>query len=163
MKTFKEFIVEQLATTSIFEMAVELKDYRDKTISLFIPLICHIMLIIKAREEKSSEYVDHWKHEIRGFFNQLYKMKLKIKDNDKKRYDLVKKTLCRDFEYDTIDNYGELCSGKLYEEGYDLDDDNVKDEFKEITRYIQDNLLEDIIICMSTKDHSNIDNFINKL
>lgn len=163
MKSIKEYIVEQLSYSKIFEMATELKEYREKIKELSPILIAHVLLILKAKEENSIEYVDHWKIEIKGFFKQFMRVKLKIKDTYKKRFSYIKKILIDEYEYDQLENLTDICYSKIYEEGYDLDDPKISKEFEELTKKFQDKYLDNMIDCMADHDLNKINNFVESL
>ena len=65
MKAIKQFIAEHLVNTEIFEMAQSLSEYKREIENNLPILLVHIILIMKARKENSTEFIDHWKKEIR--------------------------------------------------------------------------------------------------
>lgn len=164
MNAIKQFIAEHLLiNTEIFEMAKSLRDYKDLIEDMINPIIAYILLVLKARQENSTEYIVHWKKEIKGFLMNFYRVKLKTKDTYESRYNHVYNKICDELELDTIDNLVYICYNKITQEGYDLDNKNILNEFEIITKEIQEKYLEEIIDIIASRDIDKINNFINKL
>lgn len=163
MKTFKEYIVEKLMYTDIFEMAVELKDYKDDIKNYSSTLIAHILLVMNARQENSIEYVKHWKDEIRAYLKRFYDIKLKVKNNYKKRLSYIKDILLNKYELDTKNNLANYCANKLFKEGYDIDDSTIYNRFESLTSQFQEKYLDKMIDCMADHDMNKINQFIESL
>lgn len=163
MKAIKQFIAEHLINTEIFEMAQSLAEYKNDINNYLSIILCHILLIMKANEENSTEYIDHWKHEIRNFLRILVQRKLKTKDNYQIRKKHIEDILIRRYELDTNDNYIWDLSNKLFKEGYDLDDENIYNNFINLFHKFQEEYLDNMIDVLADKDINKIKEFVNKL
>ena len=163
MKEIKTFIAEHLINTTIFEMAKSLSDFKDLVENMIEPILLHILLILKAREEKSDEYINHWKRELRTFFYKFTSLKLKVKSDFSHKRKYVYNKLINELELDTNDLYILRFYSKLYSEGYDLDDDNIKNDFIKLFNKIQNEYLDKIIDIMASGQENEIFNFVNSL
>lgn len=163
MKKLKQFIAEHLIGTEIFEMAQSLSEYKDEIKNKLPILLAHILLVMKANQENSTEFVDHWKKEIRNFIRSLCIKKLKTKDTYQTRKTHISDVLIRQYEIDTEDDYIWELSHKLNLEGYDLDDDNIYNEFINLWHKFQDEYLNDLIDVIADKDFEKIKIFVNKI
>lgn len=158
MKSLKEFIAEHLIYTDIFEMAAELKDYRDFIMNNIFVVIEHILLILKAEEENTDEsrqYINHWKNELRKYFSRFHFIKLKVKDNIYKRHDYIMQVLSDKLELDTTDMLADLCRNKLIKEGYDLDDPDVYSDFKRLSEKFQKKYFDQMVWCLAGQGNDN--------
>lgn len=164
MLSLKQYIAEKFVGTQIFEMAKSISDYKDLVSSMIRPIIAHIILILKSREENDNEFINHWKKELMSFFGEFIDIKLKSKNTYIKRKNYIENVLLDDDEIDTNDKWyiGKLFK-KLYEEGYDLTDKNTYNEFLPIIHNFQDNHLDKIIDLIASQDIFKIKNYINEL
>jgi hypothetical protein len=164
MKTIKQFIAEHLINTEIFEMARSLDDYKNLIKSQIEPIISHVILIMKAREENSDEFVTHWKKEIRGFLSNFIGTKLKTKNNYESRRKHIENILYNEYELNTDEDeiFG-IIRRKLFNEGYDLEDNKIHDTFLQIVQNFQNEYLDEIVDIMASDSTSKIQQFINKL
>lgn len=163
MKIIKEFIAEHLINTEIFEMAQSIAEYRN-TIDNKLPiLIAHILLVMKSHEDSSSEFIEHWKKEIRELMRSLCTKKLKIKDTYDSRYHHLKDIIYRRDEIDTNDDYIWGLYGELYHKGYDLEDKEIYDSFIVLLHKFQDEILQDLVDILASKNFSRIMSFTDKL
>ena len=164
MKTIKQFIAEHLINTEIFEMAKSLSDYKDLVESYTPNLIAHIILIMKSREEDSDEYIKHWKKEIGGFLRNCIGIRLKTKNTYEAKYKHIYNLFINELELDTNDNYilGRIWN-KCFEEGYDFDDNKVKEKFIELIHQFQEKYLNEIIDIIASDELSKIQMFVTKL
>lgn len=103
MRLIKEYIAEKILHTNVFEMAKSLDEYENLVENMIDPIMCHIILILKAREENSGDFVDHWKKELRDFFKKFLLIKLKTKNTYIKRYNHAKHVIYDELEIDTDD------------------------------------------------------------
>ena len=163
MKAIKQFIAEHLINTEIFEMARSLDDYKNLIKSQIEPLISHIILVMKARQENSEEFVEHWKKEIRGFIRILSKRKLKVKDNYQARLKYISDVIIRQYEIDTEDDYIWDLSHKLNFEGYDLENNETYNDFINLWHKFQDELLDKLIDTIASNDDLKINQFTNMI
>lgn len=163
MIKLREYIAEKLINTKVFEMAQSLDEYRKDIESMIDIILVHILLIMKSREENNDEFVNHWKKEIRGFLIDLCKKNLKVKDNYKVRLKHLNSVIKDKLDYETNDNILWGLYKKLYEEGYDLDDENVYNIFLELFHSFQDNYLDELIDILAKRDFNEIKKFIDKL
>lgn len=164
MKTIKQFIAEHLINTEIFEMAKSLSDYKYLIESQMPMIISHIILIMKANEEQSDEFVNHWKKEIGVFLRNCINIRLKTKNSYNAKYKHIKNLLINELELDNNDNYilGKIWN-KCFEEGYDFDDINVKNNFIDLIHEFQENYLDELIDVIASDSLTKIQLFINKL
>ena len=163
MKAIKQFIAEHLINTEIFEMAQSLSEYKREIENKLPILLVHIILIMKARKENSTEFVDHWKKEIREFIRSLCNKKLKTKDNYQSRKNHISDIIIRQYEIDTEDDYIWDLSHKLNLEGYDLDNEQIYNEFIELWHKFQNEYLDELIDIIALKDFNKIKEFTDKL
>lgn len=163
MKAIKQFIAEKLIYTEIFEMAQSLSEYKQDIKNKLPILLAHILLIMKANEDQSDEFVTHWKKEISSFIRSLCKRRLKTKDNYFERKKHISDIIIREYEIDTEDDYIWDLSHKLYLEGYDLEDENVYSDFINLWHKFQDELLDDLINTIALNDDAKIKQFIEKI
>lgn len=163
MKVIKQFIAEHLINTEIFEMAQSLSEYKREIENKLPILLAHIILIMKARKENSTEFVDHWKKEIREFIRSLCNKKLKTKDTYQSRKKYISDVIIRQYEINTEDNYIWDLSHKLNLEGYDLDDEQIYNEFIELWHKFQNEYLDELIDIIALKDFNKIKEFTDKL
>lgn len=164
MKVIKQFIAEHLINTEIFEMARSLDDYKNLIKSQIEPLISHIILVMKARQENSEEFIIHWKKEIRGFLSNFIGIKLKTKNTYETRRKHIENILYNEYELDTDEDeiFG-IIRRKLFNEGYDLEDNKIHNDFLSIVQKFQNEYLDEIIDIMASDSTSKIQQFINKL
>lgn len=164
MKLLKEYLAEKLVNTVIFEMAKSLDDYENLVENMIDPIMAHIILILKARQENSTDFVDHWKKELRGFFKKFLGIKLKVKNTYNKRYNHVKHVICDELELD-IDDWviSQMINFKMEEEGYDLSDKNIYNEFLPIIHDFQNNHINIIIDLIADQNPNKIKEYINNL
>lgn len=164
MKTIKQFIAEHLINTEIFEMARSLDDYKNLIKSQIEPLISHIILVMKARQENSEEFVIHWKKEIRGLLSNFIGIKLKTKNTYETRRKHIENILYNEYELDIDEDeiFG-IIRRKLFNEGYDLEDNKIHNDFLSIVQKFQNEYLDEIIDIMASDSTSKIQQFINKL
>ena len=164
MKTIKQFIAKHLIETEIFEMARSLDDYKNLIKSQIEPLISHIILVMHAHQENSDEFVVHWKKEIRGLLSCFYKVKKKKKNTYEAKTKHIKSILYDEYELDTDeDEIMGMIQRKLFNEGYDFEDEKIYNEFIPIVRKFQNEYLEELIDIMASDSTSKMTNFINKL
>lgn len=164
MKAIKQFIAEHLINTEIFEMARSLDDYKNLIKSQIEPLISHIILVMKARQENSEEFVIHWKKEIRGFLSNFIGIKLKTKNTYETRRKHIENILYNEYELDIDEDeiFG-IIRRKLFNEGYDLEDNKIHNDFLSIVQKFQNEYLDEIVDIMASDSTSKIQQFINKL
>ena len=163
MKDLKMFIAERLINTEIFEMAQSLAEYKQEIRDKLPILLAHILLVMKANEDNSVEFVNHWKKEIRGFVRSLCNCKLKTKDTYQSRKKHIEDIMIRMYELDTEDNYIWELSHKLNLEGYDLEDNKIYDDFINLWHNFQDNILDKLIDIIASKDFNKINEFTDEL
>lgn len=164
MRTIKQFIAEHLINTEIFEMARSLDDYKNLIKSQIEPLISHVILVMKSREENSEEFVTHWKKEIRGFLSNFIGIKLKTKNTYESRRKHIENILYNEYELNTDEDeiFG-IIRRKLFNEGYDLEDNKIHDIFLQIVQNFQNEYLDEMVDIMASDSTSKIQQFINKL
>lgn len=164
MRTIKQFIAEHLINTEIFEMARSLDDYKNLIKSQIEPLISHVILVMKSREENSEEFVTHWKKEIRGFLSNFIGIKLKTKNTYESRRKHIENILYNEYELNTDEDeiFG-IIRRKLFNEGYDLEDDKIHDDFLQIVQNFQNEYLDEIVDIMASDSTFKIQQFVNKL
>lgn len=163
MKAIKQFIAEHLINTEIFEMAQSLAEYKREIEDKLPILLAHILLVMKANEEHSEEFVEHWKKEIRGFIRSLSKRKLKVKDNYQARLKYISDVIIRQYEIDTEDDYIWDLSHKLNLEGYDLENNETYNDFINLWHKFQDELLDKLIDTIASNDNLKINQFTNMI
>ena len=163
MKSIKQFIAEHLINMEIFEMAQSLAEYKREIEDKLPILIAHILLVMKAKEENSKEFVEHWKKEIRGFIRSISKRKLKVKDNYQARLKYISDVIIRQYEIDTEDDYIWDLSHKLNLEGYDLEDNETYNDFINLWHKFQDELLDKLIDIIASNDDLKINQFTDNL
>ena len=163
MKAIKQFIAEHLINTEIYEMAQTLDQYKKNIENKIFGILVHILLVMKANEENSTEFVVHWKHEIRGFINDLCDQKLKTKDTYQTRYKHIYDVLINKYDFNDNDKLIYKIYNKLYQEGYDLDDKNVYNNFIDLFHKFQDNYLDELINVIALQDFHKIKEFVDKL
>ena len=163
MKTIKQFIAEHLINMEIFEMAQSLAEYKREIEDKLPILLAHILLVIKAKEENSEEFVEHWKKEIRGFIRSLSKRKLKVKDKYQARLKYISDVIIRQYEIDTEDDYIWDLSHKLNLEGYDLEDNETYNDFINLWHKFQDELLDKLIDTIASNDDLKTNQFTDNL
>lgn len=164
MKLIQEYLAEKLVNTVIFEMAKSLDDYENLVENMIDPIMAHIILILKARQENSTDFVDHWKKELRGFFKKFLGIKLKVKNTYNKRYNHAKHVICDELELDTDDwVISQMINFKMEEEGYDLSDKNIYNEFLPIIHDFQNNHINIIIDLIADQNPNKIKEYINNL
>ena len=164
MRAIKQFIAEHLINMEIFEMARSLDDYKNLIKSQIEPLISHIILVMKAHQENSEEFVEHWKKEIRVFLSNFIGIKLKTKNTYETRRKHIENILYNEYELDTDEDeiFG-IIRRKLFNEGYDLEDNKIHNDFLSIVQKFQNEYLDEIIDIMASDSTSKIQQFINKL
>lgn len=162
--TIKQFIAEHLINTKIFEMARSLDDYKNLIKSQIEPLISHIILVMKSHEENSEEFVTHWKKEIRGFLSNFIGIKLKTKNTYESRRKHIENILYNEYELNTDEDeiFG-IIRRKLFNEGYDLEDNKIRDDFLQIVQKFQNEYLDEIVDIMASDSTYKIQQFVNKL
>ena len=159
-----EYIAEKLSQTQIFEMAKSISEYKDLVINMIRPIIAHVILILKSREENDNEFINHWKKELLSFLTEFIDIRLKTKNTYDKRKKYIKDVLINNEEIDTNDKwYLSKLWKKLYEEGYDLSEKNIYDDFLPIIHDFQDNHLDQIIDLIASQDIFKIKAYINNL
>ena len=159
-----EYIAEKLSQTHIFEMAKSISEYKDLVINMIRPIIAHVILILKSREENDNEFINHWKKELLSFLTEFIDIRLKTKNTYKKKKKYIKDVLINNEEIDTNDKwYLSKLWKKLYEEGYDLSEKNIYDDFLPIIHDFQDNHLDQIIDLIASQDIFKIKAYINNL
>lgn len=163
MKAIKQFIAEHLVNMEIFEMAQSLAEYKREIEDKFPILLAHILLVMKAKEENSKEFVEHWKKEIRGFIRSLSKRKLKVKDNYQARLKYISDVIIRQYEIDTEDDYIWDLSHKLNLEGYDLENNETYNDFINLWHKFQDELLDKLIDTIASNNDLKINQFTDNL
>ena len=163
MKTIKQFIAEHLINTEIFEMAQSLAEYKQEIENKLPILLAHILLVMKANEEHSDEFIIHWKKEIRSFIRSLSKRKLKVKDNYQTRIKYISDVIIRQYEIDTEDDYIWDLSHKLNLEGYDLENNETYNDFIKLWHKFQDELLDDLIDTIASNDDLKVNQFTDKI
>lgn len=163
MKAIKQFIAEHLINTEIFEMAQSLAEYKREIEDKLPILLAHILLVMKANEEHSIEFVEHWKKEIRGFIRSLSKRKLKVKDNYQTRIKYISDVIVRQYEIDTEDDYIWDLSHKLNLEGYDLENNETYNDFINLWHKFQDELLDDLIDTIASNNDLKVNQFTDKI
>ena len=159
-----EYIAEKLSQPHIFEMAKSISEYKDLVINMIRPIIAHVILILKSREENDNEFINHWKKELLSFLTEFIDIRLKTKNTYDKRKKYIKDVLINNEEIDTNDKwYLSKLWKKLYEEGYDLSEKNIYDDFLPIIHDFQDNHLDQIIDLIASQDIFKIKAYINNL
>ena len=163
MNSIKNFIADHLVNTDIFEMAQSLDQYKKDIENNIFIILAHILLILKPNEEGNPEFIDHWKKELSGFINNLCDKKLKTKDNYKTRYKHIYDVLYNKYDFDDNDKLIYKIYNILYQEGYDLDDKNIYDDFINLFHIFQDKYLDKLIEVIALQDFSQIKMFVNDL
>lgn len=163
MKAIKQFIAEHLINMEIFEMAQSLAEYKREIEDKLPILLVYILLVMKAKEENSEEFVEHWKKEIRGFIRSLSKRKLKVKDNYQAKLKYISDVIIRQYEIDTEDDYIWDLSHKLNLEGYDLENNEIYNDFINLWHKFQDELLDKLIDTIASNDDLKINQFTNNI
>lgn len=162
----KEYLAEKLIDTQIFEMAKSISEFEDLVSNMIDPILCHIILILKAKEENSTEFVTHWKKEVIGFFKKFTNIKLKTKNSYESKLKHVKSILYGEMNLDDTDNLNnikKIIYIKMYQEGYDLNDNKIWNEFEPIIKDVQDYHLDTIIDLMSSNDQYKIVNYVKDI
>lgn len=163
MKTLKEFIAEKLIETEVFEMAQSLQSYKS-TIDRILPmLVCHIILIMIARDEGSEDFVKHWKKEVVNFINDITSQKLKTKDTEETRKKHIKSVILDEWELDTNDDFVNKLYKKLYEEGYDLENKDTYKYILDVFHKFQETYLDELIDVLANKNLQRTFSFVEKL
>ena len=145
-------------------MAKSISEYKDLVINMIRPIIAHVILILKSREENDNEFINHWKKELLSFLTEFIDIRLKTKNTYDKRKKYIKDVLINNEEIDTNDKwYLSKLWKKLYEEGYDLSEKNIYDDFLPIIHDFQDNHLDQIIDLIASQDIFKIKAYINNL
>ena len=163
MKTIKEFIAEHLIHTEIFEIAQSIAEYRDEIDNKLPTLIAYILLVMKSQENNSSEFIEHWKKEIRHLMIDLCTKELKTKDKYDSRYHQLKDIIYRRDEIDTDDNYIFGLYNKLYYKGYDLEDKETYDSFIVLFHKFKNEILQELVDILASRDFNRILSFTDKL
>ena len=163
MKVIKQFIAEHLINMKIFEMAQSLAEYKREIESKLPTLLAYILLIMKANEEHSTEFVIYWKKEIKRVIRSLSKCKLKVKDNYEARLKYISDVIIRQYEIDTEDDYIWDLSHKLNLEGYDLENDETYTDFINLWHKFQDELLDKLIDTIASNDDLKINQFTDMI
>ena len=121
--TFEEYTMnDDFSSIRINEMAISLKDYRDKIDAYRIRLVENWCLC-KYCQLYNKNHMDfnHWKIELRQNINALKLVNIK-KSADKRK--LLIKMLVNDYDYDDINMIYRIIQGKFYTEH--IDDENIK-------------------------------------
>lgn len=59
MLSINQYIAEKFVDTQIFEIAKSISDYKQLVNNMIRPIIAHIILILKSREENNNEFISH--------------------------------------------------------------------------------------------------------
>jgi hypothetical protein len=151
---------------SSIRFLLSISEFEDLVGNMIDPILCHIILILKAKEEGSTEFVNHWKKEVIGFFKKFTNIKLKTKNSYEAKIKHVKSILFDELNLDNMDNLDnikKIIYIKMYQEGYDLNDKQTWNDFKSIIEDIQINHLDIIIDLMASNDQYKIVNYVENL
>lgn len=124
--TFEEYTMNDdfLSKHRIDEMAISLKDYRDKIDAYRIRLVENWCLCKYCQlYNKNHRDFNHWKIELRQNINAL--KLVNIKKGADKRKSLIK-MLVNDYDYDDTNMIYRIIQGKFYTEHIDDEDIKIK-------------------------------------
>lgn len=115
MRSLKEFLIEMLSKTQLFEMAYNRKDFI-RTCDNFHKQIVENWCLVKYCNlyDKQNLNLNHWKYELYSHCDNLYRMQIDsdkykaikhsfIKNNELDDYKTVELTTCKKFEYEGIE------------------------------------------------------------
>ena len=147
-------------------MSKSLNDFEELINSYIEPLLSHIILVLKSRDEGSTEYINHWKKEIRSFLSVFYRCTLNVKH--KNEYKIKIKKL-RNIFIDKLklnedaNNILDIINHKCFLEGYDLEDHKTHRDFVIVIYKFWNLYFDDLLETLASSDYSDIDNFIKRL
>ena len=156
MKNIKEYIVEALSNTQIFEMAYERSKYIDLVSDLSTKITEHWCLLRYSTLNGKLKTHNHWVGELRAFVMRLANIKIKV---DKTK--ATKESLIKYEELDDWERVIRIISNKWYEEGFDIESEQSEEVAKDFAEYGVHDLID--IICNPKIKLQEINNYLNSI
>ena len=154
--SFKEFIVEKLQKTNIFEMAYSRQKYMDILDGLKRQILENWILIRFCTLSGRTENKEHWKDELDAHIINLYDMTLKV--NNKKN--ASKEVLIDMAEYDNEDRIIKTIYGKCKKEQIDIKDENIIQACKDWVKYGIHEIIDIISMNITNDNYDYIEEYI---
>ena len=130
MISIKDFIVEQLSKTSIFEIALSREDFIRRLDGLSGQLIENWCLIRYCTITNQIEYKTHWRSELRTHINNILAKDVKV---DRKR--TIEFEYLKNSEYNNPENIYKIISVKWYKENLDIDSTGTSEVVNDFVSY----------------------------
>lgn len=131
MNILKNWLIESLCKTQIFEMAYSRSKYQDTIIDLTSQLVENWCLIRHCTlYDKHNINKNHWKYELRAYILKLNGMLVKV---DKKR--ATEEVLIKWEELNVYTNVLRKISYKCHKEKLDIESENIKNVTLDFVEY----------------------------
>ena len=123
MNTLKEFLLESIQKTYIFEMAVSRKDLKNKVDDLINQIIENWCLIKYCTlYDNNNRNKNHWKKELRAHMLNIFNKQIKGGDSFTK-FKLIEDVIIDKLEITTADKVSRLIKGKFRDENIEIKKD----------------------------------------
>ena len=153
MNTLKEFLLESLQKSFIFEMALSRKELKDKVDALIYQIIENWCLINHCKLfDNHNININHWKKELRGHMINIFNKSLKG-GNSQTKFKLIEETIVDKLEITTAEKISRLIKAKF------------KDENFTVSKDVCNNCIDELYIIMqmmsNTDTSQNLDTIID--
>ncbi|MCH5167831.1 MAG: hypothetical protein J1F35_08130 [Erysipelotrichales bacterium] len=143
MKTLKEFILDSLISTKLFEQAYNREQIIRTVINLANQIVENWALILYVRQyDKENLNLNHWKSELEAHCEKIDNMNIKGNSDKKKAF---KQALIRNHELNDSSQVFKILKRKFKKENID------EDICKDISFQISQNI-EDLVNALSDKN-----------
>lgn len=122
MRSIKEYLLEAIQNTYVFEMAYNRKKIKEVVENLYRQIIENWCLVKYCSLNPDSIFnrtKNHWSHELSTYMFKIYNMGLKGGNSLAKR-DLIQSVLIDDLEITTAKKVQSICFAKFKTEGMDM-------------------------------------------
>lgn len=156
MKAIKEYFVERLQKTKIFEMAYSRSRYMDEVFRLRHQLIENWCLLRYSTLNGKLQEHNHWLKELRAHILNLAKMDIKV---DKKK--ATTEVLIYGEEANNPKQVIWLISHKWGDEGFDIDSNLTEEVVDDFVEYGIYELID--IICKKRLSNNELNEYLNNI
>ena len=137
MNTLKEFLLESLQKSFIFEMALSRKELKDKVDALIYQIIENWCLINHCKLfDKHNININHWKKELRGHMINIFNKSLKG-GNYQTKFKLIEETIVDKLEITTAEKISRLIKAKFKDENFTVSKDVCNNCIEELYAIMQ--------------------------
>lgn len=156
MNHLKEFLIEALQNSNIFEMARDRSEYMRTVDNLSNQIIENWCLLRYSSINNKLQTHNHWLTELRAYIMKLQSIKIDVDKTKATRTVFINWMDC----YDKNEVFN-LIAYKWQEEGFDIESKETEEVVTDFIEYGIDELIE--VICKKKMNLNELNNYLNNI